>query len=90
MISSFKEFLKEYGEMDSDMTPAEYARYKRQREMNPKRAAMQQAKKQDLEAKAAKSDDTVDPETKRAEDLEARAARSRLRAAQQKKQNEVQ
>lgn len=85
---TFKDFLKEY--VDSEMTPAEFARAKRQAEMNPKLAATKNAKKQDLEAKAAAQDDAKTPEEKKAEKLEAMAARERMRAAQQKKQNEVQ
>ncbi len=85
MDMTFKEFLKEYMDSAGDMTPAEYARLKRQREQNPQAAAMKLAKKQELERKAAQQDDTMSPDEKDAERLEAMAARKRARVAQQKK-----
>lgn len=85
---TFKDFLKEF--VDAEMTPAEFARAKRQAEMNPRAAAMKNAKKQDLEARAAAEDDSKSPEEKKAEKLDAMAARERMRVAQQKKQNEAQ
>lgn len=80
---TFKDFLKEM--MDTEMTPAEYARVKRQAEMNPKAAAMKHSKKQGLEAKAAEQDDAMTPEQKKAEKLEALAARQRMLATQKQK-----
>ena len=79
---TFKDFLTELNDMEADMTPAEFARYKKQKEMNPKRAAQQQSKKQDLEAKAAQADDSLNQDEKQAEKLEALAAKRRLMAIQ--------
>lgn len=82
---TFNEFLNEYMDAGSDMTPAEFARMKQQQKMNPKAAAMKQAKKQDLEAKAARQDDTKSPEEVDAERFDAMAAKKRARAAQKQK-----
>ncbi len=82
---TFKEFLKEYMDASADMTPAEFARMKKQQQMNPKAAAMKLAKKQELEAKGAAQDDSISQEEKHAERLEAMAARKRARAAQKTK-----
>jgi len=85
MDMSFKEFLNEFDASDENMTPADFARYQKQKKLNPKMAAMKMAKQQELQAKAAKVDDSQSPEQKQAEELEARAARKRARAAQQQK-----
>lgn len=86
---TFKDFLKEMNVDDADMTPAEYARYKKQKEMNPKLAAMKLAKQKELEARAAQEDDSKTPEQIKAEKLEAMAARLKARQAQRPDQNEI-
>ena len=90
---TFKDFLKEMadaGAEDPNMSAADYMRLKRQREMNPKAFAMKNAKKQDLESRAAAADDSMSPDQKKAEKQEALAARTRMRVAQQQKQHEAQ
>ena len=82
---TFKEFLNEYMDTAGDMSAAEYARLKQQQKMNPKAAAMKLAKKQELERKTAQQDDTMSPDEKDAERLEAMAARKRARVAQKQK-----
>lgn len=87
---TFKDFLKEMEDgaegpsitVGANETPAEIARKRRLAQNNPKRAAMQQANKEKLQAKAAKQDDAMTPEQKRAEEFEAKAAQQRARAAQ--------
>ena len=82
---TFKEFLNEYMDASDDMSAADFARMKRQKEQNPKAAAMKLAKKQDMERKMAQQDDTMSPDEKDAERLEAMAARKRARVAQKQK-----